>query len=113
MLVDLGDVLLNGFERAPGFANERNAALDFRFGGADEILDFAGGGCGALGKFSDLLGNNGESFAGSPARAASTPAFSARRLVWNAMSSITPMMLDIWRDDPSIFSIASTALATT
>ena len=30
----------------------------------------------------------------SPARAASTPAFSASRLVWNAISSITPM---IWR----------------
>ena len=29
----------------------------------------------------------------SPARAASTEALSARRLVWNAMSSISPMML--------------------
>ena len=33
----------------------------------------------------------------SPARAASTEALSARRLVWNAMSSISPMMLEILR----------------
>ena len=32
----------------------------------------------------------------SPARAASTPAFKARRLVWNAISSITPMIWPIW-----------------
>ena len=35
----------------------------------------------------------------SPARAASTEAFSARRLVWKAMSSISPMMLEILDDD--------------
>ena len=49
----------------------------------------------------------------SPARAASTPAFSASRLVWNAMSSITPMMVEIC---PELFSmpvIASTAPRTT
>ena len=49
----------------------------------------------------------------SPARAASTAALSASRLVWRAISSITPMMSEILRDDSSIFAIAPTALATT
>ena len=35
----------------------------------------------------------------SPARAASTPAFSASRLVWNAISSMTPMIWLISADD--------------
>ena len=38
----------------------------------------------------------------SPARAASTAALSARRLVWRAISSITPMMSEILREDSSI-----------
>ena len=49
----------------------------------------------------------------SPARAASTPAFSASRLVWNAISSITPMIWLICCDDLAIASIASTASRTT
>ena len=49
----------------------------------------------------------------SPARAASTPAFSASRLVWNAISSITPMMLEICLDEASIPLIAVTASFTT
>ena len=49
----------------------------------------------------------------SPARAASTAALSASRLVWRAISSITPMMSEILRDDSSILAMASTALATT
>ena len=49
----------------------------------------------------------------SPARAASTAALSASRLVWRAISSITPMMSEILRDESSILAIASTALATT
>ncbi len=48
----------------------------------------------------------------SPARAASTPAFSASRLVWKAISSMTPMMLLISREDFSIWPMASTALRT-
>ncbi|MCY1533258.1 hypothetical protein D9M68_685800 [compost metagenome] len=35
----------------------------------------------------------------SPARAASTEAFKARRLVWKAMSSISPIMLEILPED--------------
>jgi hypothetical protein len=35
----------------------------------------------------------------SPARAASTEALSASRLVWKAMSSIMPMMLEILAED--------------
>jgi hypothetical protein len=38
----------------------------------------------------------------SPARAASTPAFSASRLVWKAISSTTPMILVISDDDFSM-----------
>ena len=49
----------------------------------------------------------------SPARAASTPAFSASRLVWKAISSIIPMMLPIFREDSSMASIAETASRTT
>src|SRR5262245_40074817 len=49
----------------------------------------------------------------SPARAASTAALSASRLVCRAISSITPMMSEILREELSIWPIASTALATT
>ena len=48
----------------------------------------------------------------SPARAASTPAFRASRLVWKAISSITPMMLVISFDDFSIAPMALIALPT-
>ncbi len=48
----------------------------------------------------------------SPARAASTPAFRASRLVWNAISSITPMIWPIWLDEVSIAAIAVTACFT-
>jgi len=46
----------------------------------------------------------------SPARAASIPAFKASRLVWKAISSITPMMWVISVDDLAISRIAATAL---
>ena len=49
----------------------------------------------------------------SPARAASTAALSASRLVCRAISSITPMMSEILREDSSIRDIALTASATT
>ncbi len=49
----------------------------------------------------------------SPARAASTPAFNARRLVWKAISSITPMMAPIWLEDCSMAVMAATASLTT
>jgi hypothetical protein len=49
----------------------------------------------------------------SPARAASTAAFSARILVWKAMPSMTPMMSTILLDDSLIEPIVSTTLPTT
>jgi hypothetical protein len=49
----------------------------------------------------------------SPARAASTPAFRARRLVWKAISSITPMIWVIWPELCSISPMAATASRTT
>ena len=49
----------------------------------------------------------------SPARAASTEALSARRFVWKAMSSITPMMLEILADDAVICSMARVVSAIT
>jgi hypothetical protein len=45
----------------------------------------------------------------SPARAASTPAFSANRLVWKAISSITPMIASILREEAWIRPMAVTA----
>mmetsp|Transcript_16667 Transcript_16667/g.31257 ORF Transcript_16667/g.31257 Transcript_16667/m.31257 type:complete len:244 (+) Transcript_16667:659-1390(+) len=49
----------------------------------------------------------------SPARAASTAAFSARMLVWKAMPSITPMMSPIFFELALISSMVSTTLETT
>ncbi|MNL49786.1 hypothetical protein D3C87_1727440 [compost metagenome] len=49
----------------------------------------------------------------SPARAASTPAFSARRLVWKAISSTTLMILPISPVAPSMRSMAAMASDTT
>ena len=49
----------------------------------------------------------------SPARAASTAAFRARMLVWNAMPSITLMMSTIFFDDSLIAPIVPTTCDTT
>ncbi len=49
----------------------------------------------------------------SPARAASTAAFSASRLVWKAISSITPMMSAIFLEDCLMSAMAATAWFTT
>ena len=49
----------------------------------------------------------------SPARAASTDAFNASRLVWNAISSMTPTISAIFFDDVLICCIASIASLTT
>ena len=49
----------------------------------------------------------------SPARAASTAAFSARMLVWKAMPSITPMMSPILRLEALIWSMLCTTCCTT
>ncbi len=49
----------------------------------------------------------------SPARAASTPALSASRLVWKAISSITPMIWLICCAERWISPIAATASRTT
>ncbi|MNS96453.1 hypothetical protein D3C72_1307530 [compost metagenome] len=49
----------------------------------------------------------------SPARAASTPAFSARRFVWKAISSMTLMIWLISREACSMRSMAETASRTT
>ncbi|MNT32873.1 hypothetical protein D3C72_1687750 [compost metagenome] len=44
----------------------------------------------------------------SPARAASTAAFNAKRFVWKAISSITEMISSIFFDDEEISCIDST-----
>ena len=49
----------------------------------------------------------------SPARAASTAAFSARMLVWNAIPSMTPMISATRAEDWVMPSIVSTTLRTT
>ena len=46
-------------------------------------------------------------FPAFPARAASTAAFRARMLVWNAMSLMVLMMVPIWAEDWSIFLVAA------
>ena len=48
----------------------------------------------------------------SPARAASTLALSASRLIWKAISSIVPMISTILRADSSIRAMAAIALLT-
>ncbi len=48
----------------------------------------------------------------SPARAASTAAFSARILVWNAMPSMTPMMSAMRAEDSLIAPMVSTSWPT-
>ena len=48
----------------------------------------------------------------SPARAASTAAFNARILVWNAMPSIRPMIAAIFCDDSLMSCIAATTCVT-
>jgi len=45
----------------------------------------------------------------SPARAASTPALSASRFVWNATSSMTPMISEILPDETVICAMALSA----
>jgi hypothetical protein len=49
----------------------------------------------------------------SPARAASTPALRASRLVWKAISSTTPMIWQMLCEDFSMRVMASTASRTT
>ena len=49
----------------------------------------------------------------SPARAASTAALTASRLVWKAISSIVEMMSAIFAEAVLISSMAAIALATT
>ena len=49
----------------------------------------------------------------SPARAASTPAFSASKLVWKAISSMTPMMSAMLRELSSMPLMAATAACMT
>ncbi len=46
-------------------------------------------------------------FPAVPALAASTAAFSARMLVWKAMSSMVLMMPPIWLEDSSMFLVAA------
>ncbi len=61
--------------------------------GRDEGLDLLGRLGRALGQGADFGGRRPRSrWPASPARAASTPAFSASRLVWKAISSMTPMI---------------------
>jgi hypothetical protein len=64
--------------------------------GADQALDLLGGLGAAPGQAAHLAGHHGKAAPCSPARAASTAAFSARMLVWKAMPSITPMMSAIF-----------------
>ena len=50
-------------------------------------------------------------FPAVPALAASTAAFSARMLVWKAMSSMVLMMPPIWLEDSSMFLVAAVSWA--
>jgi hypothetical protein len=59
---------------------------------ADQVLDLLGGTGRTLGKLKHFQATTAKFLPASPARAASTPAFKASRLVWMATSSITPMM---------------------
>jgi len=63
--------------------------------GADELGNFFSGTRTALGQAAYFGRHNGKAPALLPRPAASTAAFSARMLVWNAMLSITPVMSEI------------------
>jgi hypothetical protein len=52
-----------------------------------------------LGERAHFGRDDGEAPACVAARAASTPALSASKLVWKAISSMTPMISPILRDD--------------
>ena len=68
-------------------------------GTADQFLDLVCSTGGALRKLADLLGNNGKPFS----------RFSANRLVWKEISSMTVMIEAISRDAFSMRDMASMA----
>jgi hypothetical protein len=94
--------------RRPGSTPARRPAGSRR----DQGLDLLGRVGRALGQGPHFLGDDREAATASPARAASTPAFRASRLVWKAISSITPMMAPISRELLSIWPMAATARST-
>ena len=77
---------------APVSATSSTPLFDFAIRGRDQSLDLLGRIGRPLREGAHLGGHHREASARLSRPAASTPAFSARRLVWKAISSITPMI---------------------
>ena len=112
-VVQVGDLQGDALERGASVADEFDAARDLRVGGRNQGLDLLGRVGRALRERAHFGRHDREASAGFPARAASTPALSASKLVWNAISSITPMIWPICLDELLDSLIASIASRTT
>lgn len=93
-----------------GFNEKLDAGLNVTAGMLRSGPDLLGGFRRALRQLPDLLCDD---FPASPARAASSPAFRARRFIWNAILPTTLFVLPNSRDDVSIAFNAATTLLTT
>lgn len=113
MTEDIDDFSRDSDKGAAGFLDILRSDGDFVDRGIDKLGDLLGGLCRALREFTDFLGDDGKSLPASPALAASTPALSASRFVWNAMPSMTVTMFEILSEDSLILAIAETAFCTT
>ena len=111
-LVDARDLGDDALERIAGIRDEFHAGFDLGGRGRNEALDFLAASAERSASARTSEATTAKPRPESPARAASTPALSASRLVWKAISSITPMIWLICSDDFEMPSIASTARRT-
>ena len=94
--VDLGHLADHLVQRPAGLADQGGAGLHLARGGGDQGLDLLGRGGGALGQGPHLAGHDRKAPPGlAPPAPPRRPAFRANRLVWKAISSITPMIWPI------------------
>jgi hypothetical protein len=89
---DLGE---DAAQLAFHFLAQGRSLLNAAYGVPDHLVCRLRGLCALAGQRAHLFGDDGEPCARLPARAASTAAFSASRLVWKAISSMVLAMLAI------------------
>ncbi len=104
--VDLAALLDHLAEAAGDLGADLDAPVALRDGVLDAVGRRAGRLGAALGKAPDFIGHDSETRPASPARAASTAALRARMFVWNAISSIVLMILEMLVLEVLISSIA-------
>ena len=105
---NVADLIDDGANRGDGVDRALGVGLNRR----DFLADVLGGLGGLLGQFLDFVGDDGESLARFPARAASIVAFKASRLVCCAMEVMTLMTWPISAlDTPSLEMVALVASA--